>query len=24
MLEVPDATTDTIRDWLDRHFAMGT
>jgi pimeloyl-ACP methyl ester carboxylesterase len=24
MLEVPDVTTDTIRDWLDRHFAMQT
>jgi pimeloyl-ACP methyl ester carboxylesterase len=24
MLEVPDVTTDTIRDWLDRHFAMET
>ena len=23
MLEVPDVTTDTIRDWLDRHFAIG-
>jgi pimeloyl-ACP methyl ester carboxylesterase len=22
MLEVPDVTTDTIRDWLNRHFAM--